>query len=102
MLGTELGKLTGHLVATYAAFSSLKIPWDFHSFLMGFVSSSRTEGVKEDFTVTSLISLSLIFFFFFFLSFWKWLSLTCGIYTLVRACRLESPQKSSPVAAVVA
>lgn len=64
MLGTELGKLTGHLVAMYAAFSSLKIPWDFHSFLMGFVSSSRTEGVKEEFTVTSLISLSLMVFFF--------------------------------------
>lgn len=61
--GTEVGKLTGHLVPTFAAFSFLKRPWDFHSFLKGFVSSPRTEGVEEEFTVTSLISLSRFFFF---------------------------------------
>lgn len=60
--GIEVGKLASHLVPIYAAFSSLKRPWDFHSFLRGFVSSPRTEGVEEEFTVTSPISLSLLFF----------------------------------------
>lgn len=58
--GTELRNLTGHQVPVSYFSVHEKDLRTFHRFCMGFVPVLRTEGIKERFTVTKLISFSLV------------------------------------------